>query len=50
MSNHQQYGDWIYLWSFFYASSLAGAVVIILKASLQYIPSESLRGPAREQG
>lgn len=43
IANHQQYADWIYLWTFFYASSLAGAVVITLKASLQYIPSVSLR-------
>ncbi|KAK5083074.1 hypothetical protein LTR05_006956 [Lithohypha guttulata] len=38
ISNHQIYTDWIYLWYTAYASRMHGAIYIILKESLKYIP------------
>lgn len=46
MANHQLYTDWLYLWWAAYAHDnppMHGAVYIILKQSLQYVP---LLGPA----
>lgn len=38
MANHQIYTDWIYLWWMAYTSQMHGAIYIILKESLKYIP------------
>lgn len=38
MSNHQIYTDWIYLWWLSYTSRCHGAIFIILKDSLRWIP------------
>lgn len=38
MANHQIYTDWIYLWWMAYTSHMHGAIYIILKESLKYIP------------
>lgn len=38
MANHQIYTDWIYLWWMAYTSRMHGAIYIILKESLKYIP------------
>ncbi|RIB20980.1 acyltransferase-domain-containing protein [Gigaspora rosea] len=38
IGNHQIYADWIYIWAFSYMSNMHGAVKIILKASLKWMP------------
>ena len=43
IANHQIYTEWLYLWWIAYTSKQHGAVYIILKDSLKYIP---IIGPA----
>ncbi|CAN6674409.1 2-acyl-1-lysophosphatidylinositol acyltransferase [Trichomonascus vanleenenianus] len=38
ISNHQLYSDWAYLWWIAFTARMHGAVYIILKASLKWIP------------
>jgi len=38
MANHQLYSDWLYLWWIAYTNKMHGAVYIILKQSLRYLP------------
>lgn len=38
ISNHQIYADWLYIWWAAYASRMHGALYIILKDSLKWIP------------
>ena len=38
IANHQIYTDWIYLWWMAYTSHMHGALIIILKESLKYVP------------
>merc|ERR1712093_25211 len=45
MSNHQVYCDWSYIWDLLYFANLHQSVVIILKASLKWVP---LVGPAMQ--
>ncbi|KAG0181268.1 hypothetical protein DFQ29_008877 [Apophysomyces sp. BC1021] len=37
-ANHQIYGDWIYIWFIAYLAKAHGAMKILLKDSLKYIP------------
>ncbi|CAH7673435.1 acyltransferase-domain-containing protein [Phakopsora pachyrhizi] len=45
MANHQIYADWLYIWCLAYLAELHGSIVIILKASLKWVP---LVGPAMQ--
>ncbi|KAF3199944.1 hypothetical protein TWF106_003523 [Orbilia oligospora] len=38
IANHQLYSDWLYIWWIAYAARMHGAVYIILKESLKWIP------------
>ncbi|CAJ0647930.1 9792_t:CDS:2 [Entrophospora sp. SA101] len=38
IANHQIYADWIYIWTFAYLANAHGAVKIILKDSLKWLP------------
>ncbi|ORY86277.1 acyltransferase-domain-containing protein [Protomyces lactucae-debilis] len=38
ISNHQIYADWLFMWWTAYTSNLHGAIYIILKESLKWIP------------
>ncbi len=38
IANHQIYADWIYIWAFMNYIDRAGAIKIVLKRSLQFIP------------
>lgn len=38
MSNHQIYADWIFIWWAAYTSRMHGAIYIVLKDSLKWIP------------
>ncbi|ODQ54559.1 acyltransferase-domain-containing protein [Saitoella complicata NRRL Y-17804] len=38
IANHQIYSDWLYIWWLAYTSRLHGAIYIILKDSLKWIP------------
>ena len=43
IANHQIYTEWLYLWWIAYTSKMHGAIYILLKESLKYIP---MLGPA----
>ncbi|KAA1110654.1 hypothetical protein PGT21_028843 [Puccinia graminis f. sp. tritici] len=45
MANHQIYADWLYVWSLAYLADIHSALIIILKASLKWVP---LVGPAMQ--
>ncbi|OAV92811.1 hypothetical protein PTTG_07092 [Puccinia triticina 1-1 BBBD Race 1] len=45
MANHQIYADWLYIWSLAYLADIHSALIIILKASLKWVP---LVGPAMQ--
>lgn len=38
MANHQIYADWIYIWALLNRAGRAGAVKIVMKRSLQFLP------------
>ncbi|PLW06794.1 hypothetical protein PCANC_26877, partial [Puccinia coronata f. sp. avenae] len=38
MANHQIYADWLYIWSLAYLADIHSALIIILKASLKWVP------------
>lgn len=38
MSNHQIYNDWLYIWTMLYLGNLHSSIIIILKASLKWVP------------
>jgi len=45
MANHQIYADWLYIWSLAYLADIHSALIIILKASLKWVP---IVGPAMQ--
>ncbi|MBW0501619.1 hypothetical protein O181_041334 [Austropuccinia psidii MF-1] len=45
VANHQIYADWLYIWCLAYLANLHGSLVIILKASLKWVP---IVGPAMQ--
>ncbi|KAG0140539.1 hypothetical protein CROQUDRAFT_665047 [Cronartium quercuum f. sp. fusiforme G11] len=45
MANHQIYADWLYIWCLAYLGEIHGSIVIILKASLKWVP---IVGPAMQ--
>ncbi|KAH9812254.1 acyltransferase-domain-containing protein [Melampsora americana] len=45
MANHQIYADWLYIWCLAYLAEIHGSIIIILKASLKWVP---IVGPAMQ--
>ncbi|EGG08946.1 uncharacterized protein MELLADRAFT_77256 [Melampsora larici-populina 98AG31] len=45
MANHQIYADWLYIWCLAYLAEIHGSIIIILKASLKWVP---IIGPAMQ--
>ncbi|CAO3660005.1 unnamed protein product [Rhizopus stolonifer] len=38
IANHQIYADWIYIWCLAHLAGMHGAIKIIMKKSLEYLP------------